>query len=170
VVTGLGCISPLGLNLGETWSGLTAGRSGISTISHFDASALPSSIAGEATGFDPTSRLAAKEARKMDRLSSWGLVAGLEAFEDSGLEVNEANADRVGVLIGAGIGGLATIEQTTAVITKRGIDAYHRSIYQPALSIWFLETCLSCWVCAARTSQLLQPAQRALIRSGKLRE
>ncbi len=131
VVTGLGCISPLGLNLGETWSGLTAGRSGIATISHFDASALPSSIAGEATGFDPASRLAAKEARKMDRFVQLGLVAGLEAFEDSGLEVSEANADRVGVLIGAGIGGLATIEQTTAVYHEKG----HRRVspfYIPA--------------------------------------
>jgi len=120
VVTGMGCISPLGADVHSTWDGLLAGRSGISTISRFDASGLASQIAGQADDFDPETRLAAKEARRMDRFIQLGLCAGLEAYDDSGLDIERTDADRVGVLIGAGIGGLGTIESTTQVMLEKG--------------------------------------------------
>jgi 3-oxoacyl-[acyl-carrier-protein] synthase II len=120
VVTGMGCISPLGADVNSTWDGLLAGRSGISTISRFDASGLASQIAGQADDFDPETRLAAKEARRMDRFIQLGLCAGLEAYDDSGLDLERTDADRVGVLIGAGIGGLGTIESTTQVMLEKG--------------------------------------------------
>ena len=120
VVTGMGCISPLGADVNSTWDGLLAGRSGISTISRFDASGLASQIAGQADDFDPETRLAAKEARRMDRFIQLGLCAGLEAYDDSGLDIERTDADRVGVLIGAGIGGLGTIESTTQVMLEKG--------------------------------------------------
>jgi len=120
VVTGMGCISPLGADVHSTWDGLLAGRSGISAISRFDASGLASQIAGQADDFDPETRLAAKEARRMDRFIQLGLCAGLEAYDDSGLDIERTDADRVGVLIGAGIGGLGTIESTTQVMLEKG--------------------------------------------------
>ena len=82
VVTGIGCISPVGLTTGETWSAFLAGRNGIGPVTHFDTEKLPVSIAGEATGFNPETRLSVKDARKMDRFIQLGLCAGLEAVEE----------------------------------------------------------------------------------------
>ena len=120
VVTGLGCISPVGNDLDSTWTGLTSGQNGINTVSHFDASDLPTQIAGEANGFDPETRLGAKEIRRMDRFIQLGLCAGLEAFEDSGIDLERVDRDQIGVLIGAGIGGLDTIESTTRLLAEEG--------------------------------------------------
>ena len=120
VVTGVGCISPLGPDVKSTWDGLLAGRSGISAISRFDASGIASQIAGQADAFDPQTRLAAKDARRMDRFIQLGLCAGLEAYDDSGLDLERTDRDRIGVLIGAGIGGLETIENTTQAILEKG--------------------------------------------------
>ncbi|MDC1072648.1 beta-ketoacyl-ACP synthase II [Gammaproteobacteria bacterium] len=120
VVTGLGCISPVGNDLDSTWTGLTSGQNGINTVSHFDASDLPTRIAGEANGFDPETRLGAKEIRRMDRFIQLGLCAGLEAFEDSGIDLERVDRDQIGVLIGAGIGGLDTIESTTRLLAEKG--------------------------------------------------
>lgn len=120
VVTGVGCISPLGHDVKSTWDGLLAGRSGISKISRFDASGIASQIAGQADAFDPETRLGAKDARRMDRFIQLGLCAGLEAHDDSGLDLERTDRDRVGVLIGAGIGGLETIENTTQVMVQKG--------------------------------------------------
>jgi 3-oxoacyl-[acyl-carrier-protein] synthase II len=120
VVTGVGCISPLGHDVKSTWDGLLAGRSGISKISRFDASGIASQIAGQADAFDPETRLGAKDARRMDRFIQLGLCAGLEAYDDSGLDLERTDLDRVGVLIGAGIGGLETIENTTQVMVQKG--------------------------------------------------
>ena len=120
VVTGVGCISPLGADVQSTWEGLLAGRSGISPITRFEPGDLASRIAGQADDFDPELRLAAKEARRMDRFIQLGLCAGLEAFEDCGIDLEKSDRDRVGVLIGAGIGGLETIENTTRVMLERG--------------------------------------------------
>ena len=120
VVTGVGCISPLGHDVKSTWDGLLAGRSGISKISRFDASGIASQIAGQADAFDPETRLGAKDARRMDRFIQLGLCAGLEAYDDSGLDLERTDRDRVGVLIGAGIGGLETIENTTQVMVQKG--------------------------------------------------
>jgi 3-oxoacyl-[acyl-carrier-protein] synthase II len=112
VITGLGIISPVGTGVSTTWQNIVAGKSGITRITHFDPSALACQVAGEVQGFDVTQYLPAKDARRMDRFIHFGLVAGMEAFKDSGLEVTEQNAERIGVNIGSGIGGLPMIEDT----------------------------------------------------------
>ena len=112
VITGLGIISPVGIGIFKTWNSIVAGKSGIAKITNFDASALSAQIAGEVKNFDVTQHLSAKDARRMDKFIHFGLVAGMEAFKDSGLEVTEQNAERIGVNIGSGIGGLPMIEDT----------------------------------------------------------
>ena len=112
VITGLGVISPVGIGIPTVWQNIVAGKSGITKITHFDASSMAAQIAGEVKDFDATQFLSAKDARRMDRFIHFGLVAGMEAFRDSGLEVSEQNAERIGVNIGSGIGGLPMIEDT----------------------------------------------------------
>ena len=112
VVTGLGIVSPVGIGVTPAWKNILAGQSGISRISHFDPSLFASQVAGEVRDFDVTQYLPAKDARRMDRFVHFGLVAGMEAFEDSGLEVTEQNAERIGVCVSSGIGGLPMIENT----------------------------------------------------------
>lgn len=112
VVTGLGVVSPVGVGVAPVWQNILAGKSGISRISHFDASPFACQVAGEVQGFDVTQYLPAKDARRMDRFVHFGLVAGIEAFKDSGLTVTEQNAERIGVCISSGIGGLPMIEET----------------------------------------------------------
>ncbi len=112
VVTGLGLVSPVGNTVAETWENIVAGKSGIVPISRFDASALKTRIAGEVKGFDVANYLSPKEARRMDIFIHYGMAAGVQAFRDSGLEVNAENAERIGVNIGSGIGGLPMIEET----------------------------------------------------------
>jgi 3-oxoacyl-[acyl-carrier-protein] synthase II len=112
VVTGLGLISPVGNTVPEAWNNLIAGKSGIGPITRFDATNFASRIAGEVKGFDVAAYLSPKEARRMDVFIHYGMAAGIQAIRDSGLEVTEANADRIGVNIGSGIGGLPMIEDT----------------------------------------------------------
>ncbi|MBU1425945.1 MAG: beta-ketoacyl-ACP synthase II [Gammaproteobacteria bacterium] len=112
VVTGLGAITPVGVGVAETWQNIVAGKSGIGRITRFDPSAFACQVAGEVNGFDVTQYLPAKDARRMDRFVHFGLVAGMEAFKDSGLVVTEQNAERIGVCISSGIGGLPMIEET----------------------------------------------------------
>ena len=112
VVTGLGIISPVGNTVSETWDNIVAGKSGIGPITRFDASAISARIAGEVKGFDVSTYLSPKEARRMDTFIHYGMAAGIQAFKDSGIEVTEANAERIGVNIGSGIGGLPMIEET----------------------------------------------------------
>ncbi|GAB2181605.1 beta-ketoacyl-ACP synthase II [Denitratisoma sp. agr-D3] len=112
VVTGLGIISPVGNTVSETWDNIVAGKSGIGAITRFDASAFSARIAGEVKGFDVSAYLSPKEARRMDVFIHYGMAAGIQAIKDSGIEVTEANADRIGVNIGSGIGGLPMIEET----------------------------------------------------------
>ena len=119
-VTGVGCVSPVGLDAQQTWKALVRGDSGISPISRFDASELPSRIAGEASGFDASVRLSPKDLRKMDRFVQLGVVAGLESLEASGVDIERVNPDRVGVVVGAGIGVLETIEATTTSYAEKG--------------------------------------------------
>ena len=111
-VTGLGLVSPVGNSVPEAWDNLIAGKSGIGPITRFDASAISARIAGEVKNFDVLAYLSAKEARRMDTFIHYGMAAGIQAFRDSGLEVNAENADRIGVNIGSGIGGLPMIEDT----------------------------------------------------------
>ncbi|MHB0986215.1 MAG: beta-ketoacyl-ACP synthase II [Sulfuricella sp.] len=112
VITGLGIISPVGNTVEQAWSNILAGKSGITRISRFDASTFASQIAGEVHGFDVTQYISAKEARRMDIFIHYGLAAGIQAIKDSGLEVTPENAERIGVNIGSGIGGLPMIEDT----------------------------------------------------------
>ncbi|MDA8389707.1 MAG: beta-ketoacyl-ACP synthase II [Gammaproteobacteria bacterium] len=120
VVTGLGAITPLGLSVTENWQGIMAGKSGIGPVTQFDATGFPSTIAGEVRGFDPSLYVSEKEARKMDRFIQLGLAAGVEAIKDAGFEVTEKNADRIGVVIGSGIGGVRTIEETARQYFEKG--------------------------------------------------
>jgi 3-oxoacyl-[acyl-carrier-protein] synthase II len=119
-VTGLGIISPVGNTIEEAWKNLVAGKSGIGTITRFDAAPFACHIAGEVKGFEVSSYLPAKEARHMDTFIHYGVAAAMQAWKDSGLEVTEANAERIGVTIGSGIGGLPRIEETHAELTQRG--------------------------------------------------
>ena len=112
VITGLGIVSPVGIGVTQAWQNIVNGKTGIGRITHFDPGLFACQIAGEVKEFDVTQYLPAKDARRMDRFIHFGLVAGMEAFKDSGIEVNEKNAERIGVNIGSGIGGLPMIEST----------------------------------------------------------
>ncbi len=120
VVTGMGMVSPLGNDMASSWDGIVNGRSGIGQVTSFDASAFTTRIAGEVRDFDPASFLPAKDAKKMDSFIHYGMAASLMALDDSGLEITEANAERVGALIGAGIGGILGIEEQTAKYLEGG--------------------------------------------------
>jgi len=112
VVTGLGVVSPVGNSVPEAWDNLTAGRSGIGRITKFDPAAFKAQIAGEVKNFDVTAYLSAKEARRMDTFIHFGMAAGIQALRDAGLDAAQADAERIGVNIGSGIGGLPMIEET----------------------------------------------------------
>lgn len=120
VVTGLGCISPVGNNVAVAWDAIIKGKSGIAPITRFDASLFSTQFAGEVKGFDVNQYLSPKESRHQDLFQHFGMAAGIQAVQDSGLIVTEENAGRIGVLIGAGIGGLPLIEDTHADYLKRG--------------------------------------------------
>ena len=120
VITGLGIVSPVGIGVAENWTNIVAGKSGITRITFFDPSALSSQIAGEVKGFDPSQYLSAKEIRRMDRFIHLGLAAGIEAIKDSGIEITPQNAERIGVNIGSGIGGLPMIEESHSALLKGG--------------------------------------------------
>ncbi|MCB5187458.1 beta-ketoacyl-ACP synthase II [Methylobacillus caricis] len=120
VVTGLGVVSPVGIGVQSSWANLVAGKSGITNITKFDASAFSSQIAGEVKGFDVSQYLPAKEARRMDIFIQYGMAAAIEAVKDSGIVVTEENAERIGVSIGSGIGGLQLIEDTDATYKESG--------------------------------------------------
>ncbi len=124
VVTGLGLISPVGNTVAEGWANLLAGRSGIANITRFDASAFACKFAGEVKGFQVEDYFPAKEARHMDTFIHYGLAAAIQAVRDAGLptgaDLSEAEAERIGCLVGSGIGGLPLIEETHAEYTARG--------------------------------------------------
>lgn len=120
VVTGIGLITPLGVGLEPSWKGLLDGRSGIGHITQFDAAQFATRIAGEVKGFVPEDFIEAKEIKKMDRFIQFALAAGSMAVEDSGLIIDSSNAERVGVCVGAGMGGLHTIEHYHGVYVEKG--------------------------------------------------
>lgn len=120
VVTGLGIVSPVGITVPEAWAAIKAGQSGIGRITRFDADAFPSRIAGEVKGFDVAAYLSAKEARRYDTFIHYGLAAAIQALRDSGLEITPGNAERIGCVIGSGIGGLPLIESTHDDYVKGG--------------------------------------------------
>ena len=120
VVTGLGLVTPVGNTVEESWSNIKAGKSGIAPIEHFDASAFNTRFGGSVKDFDIGPYLNPKEARKMDLFIQYGVAAGAQAIQDSGIECTEENAARIGVAIGSGIGGLPMIEHNHSAMLKSG--------------------------------------------------
>jgi len=118
----MGCISPVGNNVQETWDSILAGKSGAATITHFDAGKHKTRFAAEVKGFDGAALFGPREARKMDRFTQFATVAAMEALEQSGLKIDETNRDRVGVVVGTGIGGIGTLLDQAAVLLERGPD------------------------------------------------
>jgi 3-oxoacyl-[acyl-carrier-protein] synthase II len=120
VVTGLGMVSPLGLNVADTWKAILAGKSGIATIGHFDASDINCQICGTVKNFDATQYMSEKEARKKDVFIQYGIAAAAEAIQDAGLQMSEEDPDRVGLAVGSGIGGLLMIAKSTEILLNGG--------------------------------------------------
>jgi len=120
VVTGLGIVSPVGNDVATAWRNVVAGASGIGPITHFDASTFPTRIAGEVREFDPARFVAPKDVKKMDPFIHYGIAASIEALADAGLHPHEHDAERIGVAVGAGIGGIHTIERTSIVYHESG--------------------------------------------------
>lgn len=120
VVTGLGVVSPVGNDVKTAWANILAGKSGITQITKFDASAFASTIAGEVKNFNAEDHISAKDARRMDTFIQYGLAAAIEAVKDSGIEATEENAERIGVSIGSGIGGMQLIEDTDILYQASG--------------------------------------------------
>jgi len=121
VVTGMGIVSPVGIGVEECWKNIVAGKSGIGPITHFDASTFPSRIAGEVKGFQAEKYMDKREVRRNDRFIHLAMAAGDMAIADSGLDMSKEDPDRVGVIIGAGLGGLSTIEETHKVYMEKGV-------------------------------------------------
>src|SRR5690606_7799290 len=120
VITGLGIVSPVGNDVDTAWDNLINGRSGIDRVTRFDASGLNSQIAGEVRDLDLGAYIAPKEAKQMDTFIHYGVVAGLQAWRDSGLDINTEDPGRLGTIIGSGIGGLPRIEETQIEYLQRG--------------------------------------------------
>jgi len=121
VVTGLGLVSPVGVGVEESWAALCAGKSGIGPITLFDASTFPTRIAGEVKGFDPAQFMDRKEVRRNDRFIHFALAAAEMAMKDSGLDMSKEDADRVGCIVGAGMGGLGSIEDEHTTFMAKGV-------------------------------------------------
>jgi 3-oxoacyl-[acyl-carrier-protein] synthase II len=120
VVTGLGMVSPVGLNVKDTWNAILAGKSGVTRIDQFDASDISCQICSSVKNFDPLLYMSEKEARKKDIFIQYGIAAAAEAMQDSGLVVTDENADRIGVAVGSGIGGLPMIAKSTGILLESG--------------------------------------------------
>lgn len=120
VVTGMGCVSPLGHNVKDTWEALLAGKSGAGPITAFDASAHKTKFAAEVKGFDASALFGSRDSRKMDRFTQFATAAALEALGQSGLKIEDSNRDRIGILIGSGIGGINSILEQYEVMRERG--------------------------------------------------
>ncbi len=120
VVTGMGCVSPVGNNVKETWDAILAGKSGAAMITHYDASKHKTRFAAEVKGFDPVALFGAREARKMDRFTQFAVAVATEALEQSGLKIDEVNREHIGVVTGTGIGGIGTLLEQVNVLHERG--------------------------------------------------
>jgi 3-oxoacyl-[acyl-carrier-protein] synthase II len=122
VVTGIGALTPLGLDMATTWDSLIAGKSGIDYITLFDASRIEVKIAGEVKGFEPNSYINRKDARRMDRFAQLAVAAGYQAVKNADLKIDSTNQDDIGVFIGSGIGGLTTLFEQAKVLVEKGPD------------------------------------------------
>ncbi len=120
VITGTGCISPVGNDVNTVWDNLTAGRSGVGLITHYDTSEFKTKFGAEVKDFDASARFGAREARKMDRYTQFALAAAVQAVENSGLVIDDSNRDRIGVLIGSGIGGVQSLYENILTFIERG--------------------------------------------------
>ncbi len=120
VITGLGCITPLGLDVQTTWSNMLAGKSGVGPITHFDASNFKTKIAAEVKGFDGVAMFGTRDVRRIDRFCQFAMAAARQAIQDSGLTITDDNRDRIGVLVGSGIGGLTTLFDQITIFFDRG--------------------------------------------------
>jgi 3-oxoacyl-[acyl-carrier-protein] synthase II len=120
VITGLGCISPLGLDVSTTWANIVAGKSGVGLITHFDASNFKTKIAAEVKGFDGVALFGTRDARRLDRFCQFAMAASRQAVEDAGLVITDENRHRIGVLVGSGIGGMTTFYEQINVYFDRG--------------------------------------------------
>jgi 3-oxoacyl-[acyl-carrier-protein] synthase II len=140
VVTGLGCVSPVGNTVADAWANLIAGKSGIGLITKFDASSFNCKIAGEVKGFDVESYMSAKEARTMDTFVHYGIAAASQAIADAKLATGDALgeelANRIGCLIGSGIGGLPMIEDMHAELLNAGRVEFLHFLFRPPSSTW----------------------------------
>ena len=122
VVTGIGIVCPLGLDMATTWEGLIAGKSGIDYITLFDIEPYQTKFAGEVKGFDPTNYISRKDARRMDRFAQLAVAASLQAVEQSGIQINSTNQDNIAIIVGSGIGGLTTLFEQIKVLLEKGPD------------------------------------------------
>jgi len=122
VITGLGCVSPLGQSVRETWEGVLSGKSGAGPITHFDASSHKTRFAAEVKGFDGIGRFGAREARKMDRFVQFAVAAADEAMNQAELKIDDSNRDSTGIIVGTGIGGIGTMMSNYEVLKDRGAD------------------------------------------------
>lgn len=120
VLTGVGMITPLGIGVEDTWDGLITGKPGIRRITHFDSSNFPTQIAGEVEGFNPEDYIESKEIKKMDRFIHFSIAAAKMAIDDSGFKIKDSNAEKIGVIVGSGIGGLNAIEHYHSVFLEKG--------------------------------------------------
>ncbi len=120
VVTGMGAVTPLGIGVDETWGGMLEGKSGVGPITQFDPADFNTKIAGEVKGFDPALYIEAKEIKKMDRFIHLSIAASKMALEQSGLKITDANSERIGVMVGSGMGGLIAIEKYHAIVLEKG--------------------------------------------------
>jgi 3-oxoacyl-[acyl-carrier-protein] synthase II len=120
VITGLGIVSPVGNDVATAWRNILAGNSGIGPVTHFDASTFPTRIAGEVRDFDPAKFVAPKDVKMMDPFIHYGIAASIDALADAGLHPHEHDAERIGVAVGAGIGGIHTIERTSIIYHEQG--------------------------------------------------
>ncbi len=120
VVTGLGAVTPLGLDVASTWAGICAGKSGAAMIDQFDAKGFSTQFSASVKNFSVEGYLEARDARRMDPFIQYGMVAGIQAFRDSGVAVTDENATRIGCAIGSGIGGIGSIEDTAMLVDRKG--------------------------------------------------
>ena len=135
VVTGMGAVTPLGLDVASSWAGICEGQSGAALIDQFDAGAFSTRFSASVKGFSVEGYLESRDARRMDPFIQYGMVAGIQAFTDSGLEISDHNAHRVGCAIGSGIGGIGSIEDTALLVEQKGPKRISPFFVPGALSI-----------------------------------
>ncbi len=136
-ITGLGIVSPVGNDIAAAWDSIVSGRSGIAKVERFDTTNFPVHFGGEIRNLELDRYMTAKDARRMDAFMQYGVVAGIQAMRDSGFIVTEANTERVGIMMGSGMGGLESIEDTY----KKYFETQSPKKVSPASSTWWAATC-----------------------------